>query len=539
MVEGLAERLEGGGGSHLTVAGIPLGGGAREVEEDAEDDPFGLPEWAKTSTLEEEAQTLNADDLLLRTSFHLSSREAAGAGTAFTAWGRVETGGFEAEVDDVTMDGDVTTGLVGFDAEWERALAGVMLSRSSGDGAYRLDPERGDDSGTVKSDLTGVYPYARLALNERVSAWGLAGAGSGTITLTQQGHGPMKTGLSLRMGALGLEGRVLGGKGPSGLAVNVKSDAMWVRTMSERSADMVGTEGDVTRVRLIVEGERSFKSAAGAMFTPSAEIGLRHDGGDAETGTGLEVGAGVRYTHGALTVEGRVRTLVAHENSGYREWGASGAVRVTPGPSGRGLTVQLRPEWGRTASASHHLWSARDASELEGAGEFEAERRLRAEMGYGFGLGGARGVLTPHMRAQPSARRGGARCEAACGGSSATSSPSASRRRAQGTAQVRKPARCACARRCGSDGRGAQPPRMLASRHVEGARGMRRELRPSIREVAAKRSRSRVPPARIRTGAEPPSGDDRVKDRSLRRHDGGGQSADSGAYSGAKRRHTG
>ena len=140
------------------------------------------------------------------------------------------------------MDGDVTTGLVGFDAEWERALAGVLLSQSSGDGAYRLDPAHGDDAGAVKSDLTGVYPYARLALAGRVSAWGLAGGGSGSITLTQERHAAMKTDLSLRMGALGVDTRVLDGAGTSGIAMDVKSDAMWVKTKSARSAEMVGTE---------------------------------------------------------------------------------------------------------------------------------------------------------------------------------------------------------------------------------------------------------------------------------------------------------
>ena len=33
----------------------------------------------------------------------------------------------------MTMDGFVTSGLVGFDAEWERLLAGVMLSHSTGE----------------------------------------------------------------------------------------------------------------------------------------------------------------------------------------------------------------------------------------------------------------------------------------------------------------------------------------------------------------------------------------------------------------------
>ena len=96
---------------------------------------------------------------------------------AFTAWGRFATGGFETEEDGVTMDGNVTTGLLGADAEWNRLLAGVMVSQSAGDGSYRLSPEKGDDEGTVESTMTGVYPYARIDLNDRVSAWGLVGSG--------------------------------------------------------------------------------------------------------------------------------------------------------------------------------------------------------------------------------------------------------------------------------------------------------------------------------------------------------------------------
>ena len=53
-----------------------------------------------------------------------------------------------------------------------------------------------------------------------------------------------------------------------------------------------------------MQGERVFEAGNGATFTPSAEIGLRHDGGDAETGTGVEIGGGLRYIAGALTIEG-------------------------------------------------------------------------------------------------------------------------------------------------------------------------------------------------------------------------------------------
>ena len=84
-----------------------------------------------------------------------------------------------------------------------------MVSQSKGDGAYLLNEEPGDDTGTVESTITGVYPYAKVGLNERVSAWGFVGVGSGELTLRQKGADPMETDLGMRMGAMDLKGRVL------------------------------------------------------------------------------------------------------------------------------------------------------------------------------------------------------------------------------------------------------------------------------------------------------------------------------------------
>ena len=244
VVDALGQRLDGATASHVTVGGINLTGEPGAVPEAPSDDPFGLPDWATRTQREESAQSLTANELLLRSAFHLSSGGGQGEGPAYTAWGRVARSGFDAEVDDVTMDADVTSGLIGFDAEWERVLAGVMLSQSSGEGSYRLDPQKGDDAGTVNSSLSGVYPYARLELNRQVSAWALAGAGSGELTLQQEGDKAMPTDITMRMGAVGVKGQVLDGTGTSGLAMNVKSDAMWVgtqeradeRTWSQRKA---------------------------------------------------------------------------------------------------------------------------------------------------------------------------------------------------------------------------------------------------------------------------------------------------------------
>ena len=125
-------------------------------------------------------------------------------------------------------------------------------------------------------------------------------------------------------------------------------------------------------------------------------MGLRHDGGDAETGTGIEIGAGLRYTVGTVTIETQARTLLAHEDSNYEEWGMSGTIRVTPSASGRGLTLSIAPAWGQTGSAAEQLWSAHDARAFGSDQDFEASSRLEMDAGFGFGLPGNRGVLTPY-----------------------------------------------------------------------------------------------------------------------------------------------
>ena len=395
VVDALTQRLDGTGGSHVTVGGLSLTGGGT-LEEDEPVRKLGLPDWTDRARLDDATRSMTTEELIKGSAFHLSTGERQPGEAAFTAWGRFATGGFETEEDSVTMDGDVTTGLLGADAEWNRLLAGIMVSQSSGDGSYRLSPDKGDDEGTVESSMTGVYPYARLDLNERVSAWGIVGVGSGELTLQQKNQDPMETDLGMRMGALGVKGKVLDGSNPSGIGINVKSDAMWVRTTSDRTEGMMGAEGDVSRLRLILEAERQFAMEGGGTFVPSGEVGVRVDGGDAETGTGLELGAGVRYARGPITIEGQVRALVAHEASGYQDWGASGTIRVNPSESGRGLTFSVAPVWGSAGSASERLWSVRNTGELEAGQAFEATGRIETQLGYGIGMPGTRGVVTPY-----------------------------------------------------------------------------------------------------------------------------------------------
>ena len=72
----------------------------------------------------------------------------------------------------VRLDGKVTTGILGADAQWERWLAGVALSVSEGKGTF---DQPGVDSGTVESTLTSVNPYVRCETSERALGLGAPG----------------------------------------------------------------------------------------------------------------------------------------------------------------------------------------------------------------------------------------------------------------------------------------------------------------------------------------------------------------------------
>ena len=400
-VDAIGGRMEGGGGTHVTLGGQSLSlSGEAMTPADAEDVRGALEALSLTDEPAGEPRGMTGRELLLGSSFRLSAG-GEGGGSAFTAWGQFATGGFEADVDGTRLDGSVTTGFIGADvgaADW---LAGLALGVSDGDGSYTLTG--GGDGGTVESSLTAVYPYARFSLSDKVDVWGLAGYGSGRLTLTQnpdtERAKTYRTDIGMRMVAVGARGEVISPEEPDGLTVALKSDAFWVRTTSDavRGSDgnLGASEADVNRVRLLVEGSRAFATEGGTL-TPSLELGVRQDGGDAETGTGIEAGAGLRYAGGGVTVEGSVRTLLAHDETGYEEWGASGAVRIDPGPSGRGLSLTLSPSWGAASSGVDRLWSLADAQGLAANDDLDPAGRLDAEAGYGLGGPDGLGIVTPY-----------------------------------------------------------------------------------------------------------------------------------------------
>ena len=208
--------------------------------------------------------------------------------------------------------------------------------------------------------MTTLSPYARVGVTNRVSVWGLAGWGSGEMTIVQaandrgQPERRTQTDIEMRPAAVGGRGALLEAGEAGGLAL--KADAFWVETASDPVSNEDATEVNASRLRLALEGSHAFRVGSGTL-APGLELGLRHDGGDAETGTGVELGVRVSWTdpETGLGVEASARALVAHEDADYREWGASGAVRLAPGEGGRGLSFSLSPTWGEASGGADRL----------------------------------------------------------------------------------------------------------------------------------------------------------------------------------------
>ncbi len=343
---------------------------------------------------------MNLRQVLLGSAFRLNLNAAdAGATTPrLTAWGRVTGTQFDGQERMLTLDGDVLTGTVGLDGAWDRLLLGVAVAHSRGNGAFAGTGNMTGQGGTLDNTLTSLHPYLRYAVTDRLDVWGTVGYGWGDLTVAQTGSTARETAMNLLTGSVGTRGVLLSPAQSGGYQLATRADALFTRTSSDAVAGMAETDADAHRLRLLLEGSRGFSWANGRTLTPALELGLRHDWGDAETGFGLEVGGRLQYADPALglTVDATVRGLLAHEDAAYREWGASGTVRLAPGAQGRGLSLTLAPSWGAAASGVEGLWARPTAAGLAPTGQPQAQTgRLTAEVGYGVALGHA-GLLTPY-----------------------------------------------------------------------------------------------------------------------------------------------
>lgn len=321
--------------------------------------------------------------------------ERGGAFSDLTFWGsgdyRNLSGGGDGG--SVAYDGTVVSGHVGIDAMLgESLLAGLSVAHGRGTVDY-TDPNA--QEGELATALTSLNPYIGWQAASGFGVWAAAGYGRGEVSIKDANAGSDASDLTQWMFAAGASGPLVSSDEviPGGTtALSLKAETALMQAEIDGSETLRSRSLNVGRHRLALEGSHWRMVSSGATLVPSIEIGMRYDGGDGETGNGLEAAGGLRYSDpsSGLTVEGRIRGLLSH-SSDYEEWGASGLVQIAPGQEGRGLSASLRPSWGLTAM--HRLW---EGGVPDVAGVPSPAGRMDAEIGYGFGVPGGIGVVTPY-----------------------------------------------------------------------------------------------------------------------------------------------
>ena len=423
VLEAVEERIRSApqAGVQVTVAGQRIGAAAAPSEEEAREaeaqarlEDFST--WLRGEACRDDpgaggdcpARTRSREvtprDLLTGSSFALTTGADGIGGGLVSLWGRGALTRFDGREGDLSLSGEVTGALLGADWTRERWTTGLMLSHARGEGSYR-----GANSGKVSSTVTGLYPYGRYAVTDRVTVWGAAGYGVGTLTLTpEDGESTYEADMDLAMAAAGLRGVVVEAPAEGGPELAVKTDAMGVRTSSEATGGSAGgklaaAEADVTRLRLGLEGTwRGLEIGTGTLV-PRLEVGVRHDGGDAETGFGLDLGGGLAWSDPGTGIRAEVsgRGLLTHESAGFRERGIAGSFGWDPTPgSDRGPSLTLSQTMGVSARGGADALLGRTTlaglAANDNGDELE-RRRLELRLGYGLGAFGDRFTATPEI----------------------------------------------------------------------------------------------------------------------------------------------
>ncbi len=365
----------------------------------------------------ESAPTLTAQQALLGAHFSLTgARDATGGSLA--AWGRASAHHFDGAARGdgtaITLDAAVTTALLGADYARDDWLLGLALTHSTSEGDYAslgdnpcaspptlvlCDNAVRAGTGTLDASLTAAVPYAALEATPRLKLWGAAGLGTGEVTVKTQDQ-RYRADTEWTMAAAGARSTLLDAPpATAGPTLALTADALWTRTASERTAALAASDSDVTRLRLGLEGSWHIAMADAARLVPTLALGARHDGGDAETGAGVELGAGLAWSAPALglSLDLSGRTLIAHEDDDLEDRGVSAALAFDPDPATeRGAAFSVRQDVGGPAEGGlEALFTPAPLADRPGR---EARAHWTLEAAYGLPALGGRFTASPHAQ---------------------------------------------------------------------------------------------------------------------------------------------
>ena len=320
-------------------------------------------------------------------SFAMKLNAAEGAG-AWSVWGTTDRQNFEG----TSYEGMASSVYLGVDVQsTECLLIGVAMSRNSGE----IDYGYGNAEQSMDTNLTTVLPYFRYEFDPITTIWGVAGMGSGDVDSTVVGTTNQTSDMSMNIYMFGAR-RGLNKVGNVDLALRGDVAVANLETDSGDGA-VDGLIADISRIRAGFEGSYTVDTGSGT-FTPFADVNLRQDGGDGDTGTGVEVSGGIRLNVSSFNLEARGRVLASHGADDYAENGFSLTATLNPSADGSGFSFSLAPRWGGSAFDTGAIWAEQGVLN-QGLNQFSSVSgdAMEARLAYGKRILGERFMLTPFV----------------------------------------------------------------------------------------------------------------------------------------------
>ena len=369
--------------------------------------------------------TLDMKSLLGNSEFTmpLNALGGAGTGSGTTLWGSGDYRSIdgEDEVNDRTLDwdGDLFSLHLGVDTRiTPEIIGGVAVSWSEGEIDYNDGSTTGTGKKTYDTSMVSINPYFSWG-NEYGEVWMTAGYGEGELEM-EDANGGNKTNHDLSMQTFAIGGNsVLLQRGADTLRLKGEISQSSLEVEQGKPGSLDEMEVDANRIRLSLESTNTVTWGNGARTDRKVELGARHDGGDGVTGTGIELGLGLRHISASgLSIEGKLRALLGHKGD-INEWGISGTIKQSAGADGQGFSFALSPGYGDDSSDLQRLWehglrdvdgnASSGTTDPDGNADPDTARtraysaRLDARIGYGVNgftapswLGSGSGLLTPY-----------------------------------------------------------------------------------------------------------------------------------------------
>ena len=326
--------------------------------------------------------------------FNLNLGQVMGANLGL--WGSVDNQSYEG----MDYDGGLTNFWIGADMAMESDLMiGLAIGRSSGESDYTF----GTHTRTLEATFTSFMPYVGMTPDDQTAVWGAFAFGSGELE-TAGDMNDLSVSTGLIGGRRGLDFQMM-----EGMDIAVKGDFGFNTIETEEGSGAAGgLEASVSRLRVAVEGSWISEVAEGQSFEPFVDVGFRNDGGDGDTGSGVEVGGGVRLCADNFKLEARFHVTTQHAAEEYSESGFGVVASVNPNNDGSGLAMSITPSWGSAGAYADTMFS-NEASIGQSLGQVSSfgsqGESLDANVSYGFKLSRDRMILTPFVDLRSSVNR--------------------------------------------------------------------------------------------------------------------------------------